>query len=124
VRTADSLLLDLNVAPFTVMKIDVEGWELNVVQGGMRFLRECCSAVVCEVTPGWLSDQRQSAAILTAELKALGYEAYYFHKRLFRGFRVEYRLLPCDFVPEAQMDLYFLKGDAYQRLSETALLGR
>jgi len=57
VTTLDNLIPDLPVKYFDVVKIDVEGLELNVLKGGEKFFAECVDIIMLEISfqreSGW-----------------------------------------------------------------------
>lgn len=62
----------------TILKIDVEGYELKALRGFERLLREQDAIVIAEVTDFMLRRVGDSAAALHTYLERLGYESYSF----------------------------------------------
>jgi FkbM family methyltransferase len=59
-----------------LIKVDVEGHELEVLKGAISLLQTQHPAVVCEVDDGHLKSMRTSAAELRLFLNRLGYREY------------------------------------------------
>lgn len=75
----DDVLADLPARPVSVAKIDVQGFELEVLRGMRRTLeRNPDMVIVLEVFPAGLQDAGASAAELMRELRAAGFGGYEF----------------------------------------------
>ena len=71
----DDLVGDQAPLP-SVVKIDVEGYELLVLRGMERTLKKASPAIVCEVSPRFLREQGQSGPELIRFMATLGYGAH------------------------------------------------
>jgi hypothetical protein len=56
-----------------LIKVDVEGFELHVLRGAEKTLRQCKPALFIELDDNNLSDQGDSAEKLVSYLEDLGY---------------------------------------------------
>ncbi len=74
-RSLDSLCAGHRLAP-DLIKIDVEGFELEVIRGATRTLSLHRCAVMLELHPYLLERRRQSPGEVTGLLENLGYEAW------------------------------------------------
>lgn len=72
--TIDSLLGEIK--DVKLVKIDVEGAELLVLQGMTGLMRRDKPAVLLEATPSWLKEMHGDANALLEFLRANGYTAY------------------------------------------------
>ena len=72
VRALDTFVVEQNCAPDAI-KIDTEGYELEVLRGGARYLAEHHPILFMEVHPSWLQRLGQSLDELVAQLRDLGY---------------------------------------------------
>lgn len=101
----------------TLIKIDTEGFEFNVLKGGRRLLKRDDVLVLVEVTDAWLRELGQSAEMLFEFMEQLGYQPYHPYMRP-RGLRqhlvIEPALLP---GPHHQFDALFIRNDNRQVLS-------
>lgn len=59
-----------------VIKIDTEGSEYHIFEGGMRFLKEHDPVISLEIHANWLAKIGVSVARLVALVRSLGYEFY------------------------------------------------
>lgn len=59
--------------PPTIMKIDVDGFELQVLQGAQRCLRESRPRLWLEVHPGYLQAQGRTDEEVLKQLREIGY---------------------------------------------------
>lgn len=74
-RTLDDVAASLNVTRVTLLKIDVEGAEMQVLRSAMRTLRELRPVVLCEYsTHTWGAFGATSNELLSL-IEAVGYEA-------------------------------------------------
>ncbi|MGJ3241461.1 MAG: FkbM family methyltransferase [Opitutales bacterium] len=71
--TMDAFLEASGFSP-DLVKIDVEGFELDVVEGGVRFLTECSPTLFMEIHPDILKSE--GIALLELKLRSLDYEIY------------------------------------------------
>ena len=80
VRSAplDALLGEAEVRTARVLKVDVEGGEWAVLQGGAALLRDAPATleVVVEVTPKWLELQGTTVRSLLQHMRGLGFNPY------------------------------------------------
>lgn len=104
--TGDQAFADLPARP-TVLKIDVEGHEVPVLQGLRRTLAERQPAVFLEVADGHQRRAGHSAAAMCGELERLGYRGFALTMpRALFGRRL--RLLPLAACRETEFDALFV----------------
>ncbi|MBK8101072.1 MAG: FkbM family methyltransferase [Planctomycetes bacterium] len=118
--TGDQAFADLPARP-TVMKIDVEGHEVPVLQGLRRTLGDRQPAVFLEVADAHQRRAGHSAAAMCGELERLGYAGFALTMpRTLRGRRL--RLVPIAACRESEFDALFApaRGPLAERI--TALL--
>jgi FkbM family methyltransferase len=77
IRRGDEVLADLGTLKPTLIKIDVEGFEVSVLEG-LGTILDGNVAVVIEVSPHWLQRAGSSAKRLFAILQSHGLEPYSF----------------------------------------------
>ncbi len=91
-----------------MLKIDTEGFELNVLQGACELLARPKVFVLIEVTDAWLRQSGQSARMLFGFLEERGYKACHPHMRP----RLLHQHLVIDPVslpgPHHQFDAFFV----------------
>jgi FkbM family methyltransferase len=106
----DEALEKLDVSKPTVFKIDVEGFEVPVLQG-LGNLLDHEIAVIIEVSPTWLKLAGSSAELLYRELERHGLKPYRF--RLQEG-RFTRKLNVASFAdrPTEQYDCLFMRPDS------------
>lgn len=75
VECGDDLLM-LEKGRRTFVKIDVEGWEYDVLQGMETFLRVVKPVVLTELVPAWLGRAGVNAGEVEAFMRRLGYCGY------------------------------------------------
>lgn len=75
VTTIDSFIALKNIMP-DVIKIDTEGFELNVLKGGMGFFRNNNPMIFLEVHPDFLKQLGYSVEELIAVLSQLNYKLF------------------------------------------------
>lgn len=75
--TLDAYAVEQNVARVDLIKIDVEGAELGVLQGGVRLLARDHPLLHLEVSYGWARAFGYGPAEVVAFLAGLGYSAFY-----------------------------------------------
>jgi len=74
VRTLDTETERLSIQHIDVMKIDVDGFESEVLKGASRLLREGrIGAILCEFSEDWLDEVGSSSRELAAFLTARGF---------------------------------------------------
>jgi FkbM family methyltransferase len=78
VETLDAIVARLGIDKVDVIKIDVEGAELKVLEGGRGILRRARPILLIEANDDALRKQGASAADLLALLRALGYAIFVF----------------------------------------------
>lgn len=76
VRTLDSVVEPPRSAARVLVKIDVEGFELETVRGAERWLQRPNTAFVVEVTPAWIATTGADAQELFDRFRAQGYSAF------------------------------------------------
>lgn len=81
VETLDALAQRLSIGSVDVVKIDVEGSELKVLQGGAELLRRTRPVMLIEANEGALQGQGASSAEVVALLHALDYDIHVFSER-------------------------------------------
>ena len=74
-NTLDALARELGLSKIDLIKIDVDGYELDVLKGATRVLRESKPVLLIEVAPGTFSGGRASFDALLDLLVTLGYQA-------------------------------------------------
>jgi len=76
----DCMTLDVfleNKIQIDFIKIDVQGYELNVLQGGAKFFEEYKPVIAIEVEESCLLMNGYSAKTLFDHIRTMGYEIYY-----------------------------------------------
>jgi FkbM family methyltransferase len=81
VETLDGLAARLGLGRVDAIKIDVEGAELKVLQGGLGLLGRTRPVLLIEANEGALAGQGASSAAIVALLEGLGYEIRVFSER-------------------------------------------
>jgi FkbM family methyltransferase len=76
VQKLDDVLNINSLSGPILVKIDVEGFEYNVLQGMERLLERSDVSVVCEITDEWLTKAGSSANMLFEFLTKRGFSAY------------------------------------------------
>ncbi len=72
--TLEQLFDDLNLSRVTLMKIDVEGFEYEVIMGGTAILQQdCIENIALELHPSILQQRGKSDAEIIAKLEDCGY---------------------------------------------------
>lgn len=89
VRTLDSIVEPTSSDARALIKIDVEGFELEAVRGAERWLHRLNTAFVVEVTPAWISAGGGDVQELFERFGANGYSAYVIRRQ-----RKWYREIP------------------------------
>lgn len=74
VTTLDSYVAAQTVGPVSLIKIDVEGFELHVLRGAEQTLRQCKPVLFIELDDDNLRDQGDSASELVQFLEGQGYQ--------------------------------------------------
>jgi len=78
--TLDSYCLDKNIQKIDLMKIDVEGAELNVLRGARGLLGNGeITVIVCEFNESTTTNMGYSTRELRAEVEALGFRLFTFN---------------------------------------------
>ena len=81
VETLDALAERLSIGSVDVVKIDVEGSELKVLQGAAGLLRRTRPIMLIEANEGALQGQGASSAAVIALLDDMGYDIHVFSER-------------------------------------------
>ena len=76
VRRGDSVVTDLQSDTWVLAKLDVEGYELRVLQGFTSLIQRPRTGFLVEVTDAWLRELEGSADELFGLLQQDGYQAY------------------------------------------------
>jgi len=76
VHRGDAILADVETSNDILMKVDVEGFELEVMKGASRFISDRKPALFVEVEPEWLKRAGTSSAELFSWILERGYKAY------------------------------------------------
>jgi FkbM family methyltransferase len=92
VTTVDRLCDEINLHP-DLLKIDVEGYELNVLRGSERVLREDAPTIFLELHPRELAKFGQTPAELLTFLARSGYKFRSLRGDLIRRDRIESSLV-------------------------------
>ena len=75
ITTLDSFFADLDIAQIDLLKIDVEGFEPDVVRGADRLLRSGrISSILCEFNDHWLSRRGTSSEELYSTIRSYGFK--------------------------------------------------
>ena len=74
--TLDAFVADQGLSRLDFIKADVEGWELNVLKGGMQTLARFHPALFLEVSDDWLGRAGAAPNDLWDLLTPLGYGAF------------------------------------------------
>lgn len=75
VRRLDDVCRDMSLKP-SVIKLDVEGFELFALRGAEQTLRTHHPVVVCELTNQFLTDHGHSGSDMLHFMSSLGYDAW------------------------------------------------
>ncbi len=73
VRPLDKIVDDLGLGPVALVKIDVEGMELDALRGGIELLRRDRPVLYIEIAPELLARRGHSASEVEGLLSDLGY---------------------------------------------------
>jgi FkbM family methyltransferase len=104
VRRGDDILA--NEEP-SLIKVDVEGFETNVILGLMKTLERCSPVVITEVMPGHLERAGSSVEELKSAMEMLGYKGFKLDLRKSDG-RYDWRL--AEFDPSDDCDVVWLNN--------------
>jgi hypothetical protein len=75
-RRFDSVLGNLNPSSIRIVKIDVEGYEMKVLEGMTSMIDHMCNAIfVVEVTPSWLAVNGSNTGELYGYFESRGWRA-------------------------------------------------
>lgn len=72
--TIDKFVADQNFRRLDFLKIDVEGYEPFVIDGGLYAIQEYRPDIYIEITPKWFQDRGRSASELFGRLTSIGYQ--------------------------------------------------
>lgn len=87
VASIDEYLRSNCIERLNFMKIDVEGAEMTVIEGGLESLRRFKPILHLEINPDWLRDHDATAAVLAEVLGSLDYTFIYkIERSAFRGY--------------------------------------
>lgn len=112
VLRGDDLLADRQFQGDVLMKIDVEGFEYNVLRGLRQTLKRIRAAFV-EVTPEWLASEGRNASDLYREMTDLGFKIYLPEMEWkLKLFAPSLRLTPLTSPPASQHDALFVREGA------------
>jgi len=93
VTLLDDYLAQIPANRRVLLKIDTEGFDFNVLQGGRKLLSRDNVFVVVEVNDAWLREMGQSAEAMFSYMQELGYDAYFANMRL-RGLSQQLEIRP------------------------------
>ena len=79
--TLDAFVAERGIDRLSLLKIDVEGWELPVLRGARQVLKSLRPAIVFEVDPGYVSRGGGTAADLMAGFADADYLVFSLHPR-------------------------------------------
>lgn len=79
--TLDHFCEQHQVGSIDVMKIDVEGFELNVLQGGSTMLAKSHPVILIEINPRTLRRQGKTPGDVLVFLRQLGYTCYFIKRK-------------------------------------------
>jgi len=74
VRRGDEIFKDIPFAGQTIIKVDVEGFELQVLRGLEKTLARV-AIVAVEITPDWLAQQKATPGEMVTYMQNLGFQA-------------------------------------------------
>jgi hypothetical protein len=75
VQTLDRFVAEMEIDRIDFLKIDVEGWEPNILKGAEPTLRQGqIKAILCEFNDYWLRENGSSNAELWKTIRAAGLE--------------------------------------------------
>jgi FkbM family methyltransferase len=116
VQRLDRIVAAADLGQRTLVKIDTEGFEHQVVRGMGALLDHSGMAILTEIVDNWLRKAGSSADALFSDLLARGFKAYVPEIR-FEGLRERLHLEPVDRMPvrEDQFDLLFTKPGVLNR---------
>lgn len=80
IRTLDSIFDNVDPVRTYVMKIDVEGGELDIIRGGTCFIAQANPIILMEINIQMLNPSGGSAAVKSA-LASLGYQLFWINER-------------------------------------------
>jgi FkbM family methyltransferase len=112
VVTADSYLSSIPCDIFTLVKIDVEGWEASVLAGCNELLARANTAFFVEVTDKWLQEAGSSAGDLFALFHARQYSAYVPRVDVFS--RLQFERVSAPLTSVDQYDVLFLRESDFR----------
>ncbi len=72
----DDEISERNIARVDLIKIDVEGYEMNVLKGALRTIQQFKPLLFIEVDDQYLKEQQSSALELVQYIKSFGYAIY------------------------------------------------
>lgn len=75
IATIDNFVKENKICP-DILKIDTEGSEYNILQGGRKFLKKHKPLIFLEIHIHWLKNIGISAEKIFSLIKSLGYEVY------------------------------------------------
>lgn len=89
VNTLDSYLVDNNFTNIKIqmIKIDVEGHELNILQGASNVLKDSKPIIILEINPGALIQNDLSLINIVNFLDPLGYDSFFINSHSADFFR-------------------------------------
>ena len=118
VERADAALADLPDRP-TMIKIDVEGFECEVLLGMNRLIRRHRPLLVCEVNIGCLKAAGSGLRRLLLMTEQWGFKAFLFHAAWSLWSASRLKLEPLSMPPSSLFDLVFLhpQGPHWARLN-------
>lgn len=73
IDTLDNLIVSLKLPPPDLIKIDVEGYENNVLKGAQNTISTYMPLLIIELDDNYLREQTSSAIELVSNLKGMGY---------------------------------------------------
>lgn len=76
VDTLDHFVARENIEKLDVIKLDVDGFEVKVLRGGIDSLKRWAPSIVMELAPSWLNDKGNSVDELISLLEGMGYEIF------------------------------------------------
>ncbi len=82
VQTLDDFVRVNNIKHINVIKLDVDGFEVKVLNGGVNIIKCSKPAIVMELAPSWLSSKGDSVESLIEFLLSMGY--VFFNEETFK----------------------------------------
>ena len=109
VQTLDSIIEPPTSSIRALVKIDVEGFELETIRGAGRWLQRSNTCFVIEITPDWIASMGGDPQELFDSFREQGYSAYAIGREP-HWYRAAPRFLPVERPGPDQCDYLFLRS--------------